>query len=639
MDFAGSVTQEPTVSLGSSNDLKEQVRQATDIVELVGSYVSLRRQGRNYVGLCPWHDDSKPSLQVNAERQSFKCWVCDIGGDVFSFVMQMEGVTFPEAMNLLAEKAGIALKPIRRPEPMPGEEGPAPEKSTLLKAAAWAEQQYHECLTRLPEGEPGRQYLAERGLSAESIAQWHLGFSPESWDWILQRAEAQRANTRILESIGILTRGAGSSRPYDRFRGRVLFSIRDAQNRPIALGGRILPSSTSTSPAKYVNSPETPLFRKSEQLYGLDIARDAIRKSRTVLVMEGYTDCIMAHQFGFSNAVAVLGTALGEGHIRILKRFADKIVLVLDGDEAGMKRANEVLDLFVAQQVDLRIVTLPLEKDPCDFLLKQGADAFRELLETGAVDALEHAFQTATYGIDVTRDTHAASQAIEKVLGIIAKAPRQRDDTTREVRLREEMILQRLAARFRIDEQEVRNRMSELRRKMRMAPPPAGAAVSIPEEDWAEKAKAPIEPWERELLEILIQHPGLAPRAQDAIDARQLTSPICRLVFETACRLIDAGDLPTYERLMLEFNEMVLKKFLVDLEETGRAKSSFVQSPDALLDQLIEGFRKREALRLRPAQAEVLREGQLDDLQQLKLLETILQQERARQGISKPTDG
>ena len=523
MEFASLVAQESTVSQGSSYDLKEQVRQAIDIVDLVGGFIQLRRQGRNYVGLCPWHDDSRPSLQVNPERQSWKCWVCDVGGDVFSFLMQSEGVTFPEALAMLAERAGIALKPVRRAGPHSAEEDEAqgPDKRTLLRAMVWAEQQYHECLLNMPEGEPGRKYLAERGITAESIEKFHLGYSPDSWDWIVRRAEAVRANVRLLESVGILVRSAGGGRSYDRYRGRVLFSIRDTQGRPVGLGGRVLPEAASTTPAKYVNSPETPLFRKSSLLYGLDVAREAVRKSHSVLVMEGYTDCIIAHQYGFTNAVAVLGTALGEGHIKILKRFADRIILVLDGDEAGQKRANEVLELFVAQQVDLRIVTLAQEKDPCDFLLKHGSEAFREVIEKGAVDALEHAFQTATRGLDLERDVHGATQALDHLIEIVAKAPRHRDDTTRDARLREEKILQRLAARFRMDENQIRGHVTELRRKQASSPVRTTDRMADDEDSYAEPA-APIGTWERELLEILIQHPDRVPRVQEVIVPEQI---------------------------------------------------------------------------------------------------------------------
>ena len=445
------------MSFGSSLDVKEQVRQAIDIVDLLGSYMQLRRQGRGYVALCPWHDDTRPSLQVNPERQSFKCWVCDIGGDVFSFIMKMEGVEFPEALAMLADRAGIALEkaPHERSEGAPP---PGHDKRTLYKAAAWAEGRYHDCLLHAADAEPARRYLQERGLTAESIERFHLGFSPLDRDWIIQQAGGSTGRTKILESIGILARPSSGGSLFDRFRGRVLFSIRDAQARPVALGGRLLPELGLTSPAKYVNSPETPLFTKSHQLYGLDVAKDSIRKKKTALVMEGYTDVIVAHQYGFDNAVAVLGTALGENHIRILKRFADRIVLVLDGDEAGQKRANEVLELFVAQQVDLQILTLPDDLDPCDFLHGRGAEAFAQLLVDGVVDALSHAFRTATRGLDLEHDIHGSSQALERLVSIVAKAPRLRHDTTREDRIREGKFLQRFAALFRVDEAEVRRR-------------------------------------------------------------------------------------------------------------------------------------------------------------------------------------
>ncbi|MHC4406080.1 MAG: DNA primase [Planctomycetota bacterium] len=361
------------MSFGSSLDAKEQVREALDIVDLVGKYVQLRRQGRHYVALCPWHDDTRPSLQVNPERQSFKCWVCDIGGDIFSFVMQMEGVSFPEALAMLAEQAGVTLRPQRSArkhsdaDSYPDEdqaaaadvESSGETKRALFRAMGWAEKQYHDCLLNAPEAEPAREYLRQRGITPESTHKFHLGFSPNRPDWIWQQAGGTPARAKVLETIGVLARSSADGSLYDRFRGRLLFSIRDPQDRPIGFGGRVLPESGVTSRAKYVNSPETPLFTKSGHLYGLDVARSALRKGRVALCVEGYTDCIVAHQHGFEHTVAVLGTALGERHVRILKRFADRIVLVLDGDEAGRRRANEVLELFVAENVDLQIATLP----------------------------------------------------------------------------------------------------------------------------------------------------------------------------------------------------------------------------------------------------------------------------------------
>ena len=653
MEFAMCATQELAVSSGSSFDDKERVREAIDIVDLIGSHMQLHRKGRIYVGLCPWHDDTRPSMQVNPERQSFKCWVCDIGGDVFSFVMKMEGVDFREALQMLADRAGLTLTPFRSSGGAPPIEGDSNEeypvqggppaqasgerKRTLYRAMAWVENEYHRCLLDAPEAEPARRYLEDRAVSRESIEKFHLGFSPNKWDWILGRVKGDPARAKILEAIGVLARPQDGGNYYDRFRGRLLFSIRDPQGQPVGIGGRVLPDGGTTSPAKYVNSPETPLFSKSKLLYGLDIAREAARRNGTVLVMEGYTDVIAAHQYGHDNAVAVLGTALGEGHIRIIKRFADRIVLVLDGDEAGQKRANEVLELFVAQQVDLRILTLPEGSDPCDFLQQHGADAFGELLETQAIDALEHAFRAKTRGVDLQRDVHAASQSLEELISIVAKAPRLRQDTTREDRLREEKILQRLASQFRIDEQEVRNRMTALRRRQRTRRP-----TSRPEEmpdASAESYRAEkIDPVYRELLELLISRPELLATVRDRVDLGQ-AGGAAGAVYDTMCRLADEGIEPAFDRLMLQFDNPGVKSLLVELDEAAQAKHGPEVDPQAVLEELIATFKQKEAQRRRPEQLVALREGGLDDSQQTELLEKIIQQERNRQDISEPTDG
>jgi DNA primase len=658
MDFAGMVTQELTVSSGSF-DTKERVKQAVDIVDLVGSHIQLRRQGRNYVGLCPWHDDSKPSLQVNPERQSFKCWVCDIGGDVFSFVMKMEGVEFREALQMLADRAGIVVEKQHRHHAAVPSEGEttsseaaggfagnaqaAQDKRTLLQAMAWAEKQYHHCLLNNPEGDAARRYLDERGITAESIERFQLGFSPLERDWILRsvRGEAspekQARRAKILETVGILARPAEGGSFYDRFKGRLLFSIHDGQGRPVGIGGRVLPELGTTSPAKYVNSPETPLFHKSKLLYGLDLARETLRKSRTALVMEGYTDVIVAHQYGFHNAVAVLGTALGESHIRLLKAHADRIVLVLDGDEAGTKRANEVLELFIAQQADLRILTLPEDLDPCDYLHKYGAAAFEELLAAKAVDALDHAFEVTTRGIDVERDVHGVGQAIEKLLSIVAKAPRLSGETRGDSRIQEQKILQRLAGKFRVDELNLRRRLTTLRRGTASRPIAARSSES-PKDQSTEKPSA-IAAWERELFELLIAHPECLETVRNRLVAELLDSEPCRRIYEACCRLADEGVLPAFDRLMLEFDEPAMKSLLVELDEKGQAKGRPATEPAVLLDELLKTLNLKETEKRRPAQIVALREGGMDDDQQTALLESILRQERDRHGISKPTDG
>lgn len=624
------------VPQSSPLDTKERIKQAVDIVDLVGQYVRLRRQGRNYVGLCPWHDDSRPSLQVNPERQSFKCWVCDIGGDIFSFIMQIEGIGFREALGMLADKAGVQLAPERNRGPSGSfRSSQADDKRTLYRTMAWVEQQYHRCLLEADEARPAREYLAERSVTQESIALFHLGFSPVRGDWLLGRARQAQISPTLLEKVGVLARS--DTGMYDRFRGRVLFSIRDSQARPVAFGGRLLPSLELKSPAKYVNSPETPLFTKSQMLYGLDVARDAMRKSHTALVMEGYTDCIMAHQHGFEDAVAVLGTALGDRHIQVLQRFADRIVLVLDGDEAGQRRTSEVLELFVARQVDLRILTLPAGQDPCDFLEQNGAETFSRLLAEEAVDALEHAFRWFTRGVDVDRDIHGASQALQSLLSVIAKAPRLTSGTGQVDRFREQKILQRLASSFRISEADLRQRLIELRRSSR----PAGVSASTQptttkSPDQSHRWNEQFEPWHGELIEILLQDPGLVQRARAQIAPALLgTSPV-REIYESCCMLSDAGEPPAFERLMIEFDNPADKSLLVELDERRNAKG--IENPAALLDELIRNVLHREAEKRRSFETEQLR-GRLDEGEQLELLRRILHQERARHGISEPTDG
>ncbi len=625
------------MSFGSSLDAKELVRQAIDIVDLVGRFIQLRRQGRIYVGICPWHEDSRPSLQVNPERQSFKCWVCDIGGDIFSFMMKMEGVTFPEALQMLADQAGIAIKPAQSPaERGEGSRGPA-DKRTLYQAMAWAESQYHECLLHAPEAQPARQYFQERGISGDNVAKFHLGFSPDRRDWLLGRLGGSRFDAKMLEMVGILARPASGGGLYDRFRGRVLFSIRDVQGRPVGIGGRLLPNSAITSPAKYVNSPETPLFSKSNLLYGLDVAREVMRKSRTAIVMEGYTDCIVAHQYGFQDAVAVLGTALGPRHVQILKRFADRIVLVLDGDEAGQRRTNEVLELFVAEKVDLRILTLPDDLDPCDFLHQRGPEAFAELLANRAVDALEHAFRTATRGIDLVNDIHAGSQALERLVGIVAKAPRLRADTTREDRFREEKILQRLASSFRMPEKDVRDRLTALRRAPQRRPGPAAGEREPNATLAATQSIGKIDPWQRELLEILIRYPACVPLAAAAIRPEQLAFEPCRRIYAMCCQLSGLGQSPTFERLMLEFDDPAIKSLLVELDESGLAKAA--AEPEVLLQELIRSFQRLETAKRQPLDRGTFQKGGLDEQGELDLLQQLIQKERAHHGISAPTDG
>jgi DNA primase len=562
------------------------VRQAVDIVDLVGSYVQLRRQGRNFVGLCPWHDDSRPSLHVNPDRQSFKCWVCDVGGDVFSFVMKAEGMEFREALEMLAERAGIPLSPPARQAGGVETSDAGGEKRTLYRVMAWAEEQFHRCLMSAAEGEPGRAYLVERGITSDSVRRFRVGFAPDRWDWLLERARGSEWSPALLERVGLLRRKELDGGHYDWFRGRVIFSIRDARSRPIAFGGRVLPQLADDHAAKYINSPETPLFSKSRELYGLDLARENFRDGGAI-VMEGYTDCLMAHQHGINNAVAVLGTALGDRHLQLLRRHTDSITLVLDGDEAGRRRTNEILDallaLFEKNEVDLKILTLPQGVDPCDFIATQGSDAFRHLLKQAA-DALEHKFNAVTNGLDILRDTHRAARAAEEMLSTLAgiRPGGERADSSRAV-LREQQMLSRIARKFHLAEEQLRTRLSALRRdagrrgKSSRAVEQQSSSVEISSDNSCSAALPlcrSVTAWERDLLELVLADPTMLPRIALEIEPADFSSEIARRIYDACQRQHDDGGPFDFGRLLTDFDEPEVKNLLVELDESCAAKST-----------------------------------------------------------------
>ena len=607
----------------SSFDAKQRVKQATDIVDLVGGHLPLRREGRIFKATCPWHDDTRPSLQVNPERQSWKCWVCDIGGDVFDFVMRREGLEFPQALAMLAERAGIELTPTR-----PGASTTSgPDKQALYRAMAWAEELFHRYLLDDPAAEPARRYLAERGIAHHSVQRFRIGFSPNQWKWLLERAAGTQFSPALLEQVGLVGTSQGGGR-YDRFKGRVLFPIHDERGRSIGTGGRILPEFADERAAKYVNSPTTPLFSKSDNLYGLDLARETIGRGKHAVVMEGYTDCVMAAQFGFENTLAVLGTALGERHVRLLSRFAERITLVLDGDDAGQKRTNEVLELFMSANVDLRVATPPDGLDPCDLLLTRGSEAFTALLDS-AVDAWDHKLQAVTRGIDPGSGNHAATAALEEMLEFLAKGPSQAArETTHQLRVNQ--LLSRLARSFHVPENELREQIVKQRQRRR---------TGVKSADPGARQASTVDSWERDLMETLLHEPEAVARAAELISPDELADPGCRAIFGKCVALSAAGILSDFDRLILEFENSEIRGLLVRLDEGAQRRVDGGVDLAAHLPDLLESFERRRQLRdEKAATAAIKGRGLSPEEEQEKLLQ-LFQAKQNRQRTSKPTEG
>ncbi|HMB94568.1 MAG TPA: DNA primase, partial [Tepidisphaeraceae bacterium] len=363
----------------TSNDAKTSVLQAIDIVELIGQTVKLKRRGAKFLGLCPFHSEKTPSFTVDPSKQFFHCFGCKTGGNVIDFVMKRDRLEFVEALQQLARQAGIDL-------PRFGvNKQNTSERQTLLDAHSAACGLFEKLLSHPQHGAAAREYLSTRGFTEESIKKFQIGLAVDSWDVLLRSQAMKKFTPQQLATAGLVKPREGGDGFYDTFRHRIIFPIRDEQSRIIAFGGRIVPG--SNDPAKYLNSPETPLFNKSRCMFGLDFAKQKIVETRTAAVVEGYTDVIMAHQFGATNVVSVLGTAMTEQHVTILRRFADRIVLLFDADTAGDLAVNRAVELFLTQPIEIAIASMPDGVDPDEFLLANGVEAFEKLL-ADAQDAL-----------------------------------------------------------------------------------------------------------------------------------------------------------------------------------------------------------------------------------------------------------
>jgi DNA primase len=612
-------------------DAKEQVRQATDIVELVGKHLELRRAGRGFVGRCPWHDDRRPSLQVNPDRQTWKCWVCDIGGDVFSFVMKREGCDFSEAIKMLADRAGISLG---REQPKRATPGSPDDKQTLYQCCEWAAKQFHEYLLRAEGADPARQYIEERNITPASVERFCVGFSPNESSWILDRARNTPHTPAVLEAVGLLSKYEDSGRYRDFFRGRVMFPIRDTQGRVVAFAGRVLPQFANDRTGKYINSRETRLYTKSDTLYALDLVRNNISKTRQLTVVEGYTDVILCHQHGVDDVVACCGTALNERHIRLLKRFADSVFLVLDGDAAGQNRTNDILELFVAAQMDLRILTLPEELDPAEFMEERGGEAFRALL-AGAIDALEHKIRTATRGVDLARETHRANLALEEILTTIARGlPVGSMDMQS---LRAQQLISRLARQFGLNEGDVRERFNQLRQSVKSK---VSEFTESDERPVIEHKLASLSPSDVELLEIVILHPELCPAAIAEVGDEDLSSPTARTIWQTYRDLEAGGHSLDFHAVLAEIEEPSLQHVLVQLDDLAHEKS-----PKAIFDgqmrlsSVIRQFQQQQLLREQRQTETLLAQRTFNEEEELSVITSMIAAKRRQQGISLPTEG
>jgi DNA primase len=422
-----------------SEDVINQVRDRIDIAEVVGHHVSLLRVGQNLKGLCPFHQEKSPSFTVSSSRQIFHCFGCGVGGNVFTFLMRITGANFPETVRELGKKIGIEV-----PESGPSV-GPQTAQATRLEplnraVTAWFQQNLRDGMI----GATARDYLASRGIHAETIERFEIGCAPAEWDGLIKALSKQDFTQSDLAAAGLTVAREHASGAYDRFRARVMFPITDLRKRIVGFGGRILGEGTP----KYLNSPDTPLFKKGQTLYALDLAREAVARLKTVIVVEGYFDAVALHQAGLTHTVATLGTALTAEHIQVLRRFTSKVVLLFDPDQAGVRAALRGLDLFVNSGLGVKVVTLPTGEDPDTYVRKEGPEAFVRLEEQSPslLDfALEHSLSTAE-----SSTIEGRIRSVDDVLRILQKSehPIEREERIRVVAERLGINQQRLIDRY-----------------------------------------------------------------------------------------------------------------------------------------------------------------------------------------------
>jgi DNA primase len=487
----------------------QAIRDRIDLVELIGRYVSLKQSGRNHKGLCPFHEEKTPSFNVNADRQIYHCFGCGEGGNAFGFLMQKENLTFPEAARELAREAGIE---IRDSDPE------VTSQAERLRAAGEVAQAFYRAQLASPAGAGARRYLEERGLDAAIIEYFGVGFAPDRWDGLADELRRREISGQIGAQAGLLAERRQGPGHYDRLRGRVVFPIRDARGRILGFGGRALGKDQEP---KYLNGPETPIYRKREVLFGFPGALEPMRTHGRAVVVEGYFDVVALHRAGVPEAIATCGTALTEEHARELLRRTREVVLLFDGDAAGERAMRSALEVLLPVGLRVRAVVLPGDDDPDTYLEREGPDALRARVDEAA-PALEEVVRAACAGRLATPWERA--DAVHAVAPLLAKVvdPIERGE-----------FMRLLAMRTGVRQEDVESVVVGER----------GGAREEPADLVAPRRRGPEDRWLRNLALAVLDHPQLAARIPlDELVLLYPDAPAQRFVVELVMALSEGAD-------------------------------------------------------------------------------------------------
>ncbi len=524
----------------ASTDQLDRIREATNIVDLVSEHVRLKKRGRNFIGLCPFHNEKTPSFNVLEDRGIFKCFGCGKGGDAFSFVMQLEGLTFPEAVQKLAKRANIEIEG-ERPE---AEDAARGERESLFHALREAAGYYYRVL-RSPDGSGAMNYLRARELNEDIMRKFGLGFAPERSGLLIDHLVHKGIDLDTLERAGIVAR-RDSGDMYERFRGRVIFPVFNATGRIVGFGGRILPNS-SKELAKYINSPDTQIYHKSQILYGLFQGKDAIRRAGFAILVEGYADVLAVFQAGIENVVAASGTSLTVEQLKLLRRYTSSIVLLFDADTAGKNATMRGIELAIEAGFDVNTVILPAGEDPDSFIRLNGREAFES-----AIEHQQSFIETKAQWFEeqgAFRDPGRMAQAVRSIVETIAKVPDA---------IKRPLFIQRLGERFHLSEQLLSTELAKFTANNRDQPE---RRSYVPEPEMEEEDYEPITSEhvvsgpEGTLLEAMLADPiavdALIESEEFQLDL--ISHPQVRELISYLLQRVEEDDPPNISQLLDEF--------------------------------------------------------------------------------------
>ncbi len=547
-----------------------RVQQANDIVDVISEHVKLTRKGREMVGLCPFHDDHKPSMNVNPDKQIFKCFACSVGGDVIKFVQMREGLTFMRAVERLAERAGIKLNIVKR---QPGQM-PEADTADVEKVNRWAMKFWRKNLLDAEIGAKCREYINGRKLSETTSEEYGFGFAQDRWDDFLSAARQRNIPDKLLLAAGLIVAN-DSGNYYDKFRNRLMIPIIDAAGRVVGFGGRTL----GDDPAKYMNSPTSIIFDKSNCVYGLDKARHEIVSSGTVAVVEGYTDVIAVHQAGCKNVVATLGTSFTSGHAKLLRRYAKNIVLIFDSDVAGAAAAERALEICLAESIDLKVTAVPQGKDPCDFVLVAGGEAFKNLIDN-ATDVMQYRWDKLTEKFGKSENLTDRRAATEDFLRSVATAAK--GGTLDAITFG--LIVNRLSRILQIPADDIRRELSRRSGSGRQTVVNTieNAKVSSVEfESFGAKAQA-------EIIEVLLNEPRLFESASKRIKADDFDAAIYRDAWRLIEQTLAENTEFSLAGILAGVESEELAALLVKLSDNGQDMDKLRSRLSGAIDALLE---------------------------------------------------